>query len=151
MRIVFHIALLLGRSDAFGIPNFMHSRAATIRLRRSNQFVHSAEPSLADMEDDVERKLDKAEPLESLQHTFRAPSKLQQSSKSYSVQESTFKDEDMEAVKRQQTIKKLLDEDDAKWKEQRRRKIMGKYADAKTEEEIQRIRDEEDRKLDEGE
>jgi hypothetical protein len=99
------------------------------------------------MEDIAERKLDEAGKIESLQHTMRAPSKAQQSSQTYSTQEETFKDEDKEAVERQKTIKKILDEEDAKWKEERRRKIMGKYADAKSEEEIQKIQKKEDKKI----
>ena len=77
-------------------------------------------------------------------------SKNQQSSQTFSTQEQTFKDEDNEAYERQRTIKKLLDEDDLVWKEERRRKIMGKYADAKSEEEIQNIKDDEDRKIEKG-
>lgn len=103
------------------------------------------------MEDIAEKKLDAAEKMESLQHTMRAPSKAQQSSQTYSTQEETFKDEDKEAVERQQTIKKILDEEDAKWKEERRRKILGKYADAKSEEDVQKIQEEEDKKIAERE
>jgi hypothetical protein len=81
---------------------------------------------------------------------MRAPSKNAQSSQTFSTQEQTFKDEDDEAYERQRTIKRLLDEDDVKWKEERRRKIMGKYADAKSDEEVQSIKDEEDRQIEEG-
>ncbi len=116
-----------------------------------NTKLYEGTPSLADMEDLAEKQLDEAEKVASLQHTMRAPEKAQQSSQTYSTQEETFKDEDKEAVARQETIKKILDEEDAKWKEERRRKIMGKYADAKSEEEIQKIIAEEDRKIAESE
>lgn len=116
---------------------------------RSNTFLYSTEVSLSEMEDDIERKLDAEEKLQSLQHTFRAPSKNQQSSQTFENQEKTFEAEDNEARERQRTIKKILDEDDAKWKEERKKKILGKYADAKDESEIKRIREEEDRKIEE--
>mmetsp|Transcript_17358 Transcript_17358/g.32903 ORF Transcript_17358/g.32903 Transcript_17358/m.32903 type:complete len:1102 (-) Transcript_17358:23-3328(-) len=103
--------------------------------------------SLADMEDDVERKLDNEEPLESIENSWRAPSRSQQSSNTFSAQLETFKDEDRETFERQKTIKKILDEDDAKWKAERRKKIMGKYADATTVEEVQKIQDEEERQI----
>jgi hypothetical protein len=106
--------------------------------------------SLADMEDDVERKLDNEEPLESIDNSWRAPSRSQQSSNTFSAQLETFKEEDRETFERQKTIKKILDEDDAKWRAERRKRIMGKYADAKTVEEIQKIQDEEDRQIEKG-
>jgi len=148
MKITAATLLLLCPTNGFVIPNNMQTRANQL-ISTTNLYAEGSQ-SLADMEDDVERKLDQAEPLESLQHTMRAPSKNQQSSQTFSTQEQTFKDEDDEAYERQRTIKRLLDEDDVKWKEERRRKIMGKYADAKSEEEVQSIKDEEDKKIEEG-
>ncbi len=106
------------------------------------------------MEDLQEQKLDQEAAARanrnSLQHALRAPTSAQQSSQTYSTQEQTFREEDEEAIERQRKIKELLDEDDAKWKEERRRKIMGRYADAKDSDEIQRLLDEEMKKIDEG-
>jgi len=151
--------LLLAQTNGFVIPNRSHLQTRTTSTNTINNNINNirvpklyaeVSQSLADMEDDVERKLDQEEPLESLQHKMRAPSKNQQSSQTFSTQEQTFKDEDKEAYERQRTIKKLLDEDDKVWKEERRRKIMGKYADAKSDEEVQTIKDDEDKKIEKG-
>ena len=160
MRIGTVPLLLLAQTNGFVIRNHIHLQTRTTITNRMNNNINNirlpklyaevGSQSLAEMEDDVERTLDQEEPLESLQHKMRAPSKNQQSSQTFSTQEQTFKDEDNEAYERQRTIKKLLDEDDLVWKEERRRKIMGKYADAKSEEEIQNIKDDEDRKIEKG-
>ncbi len=146
MRFIAATWLLLTSTNGFNMPSIMPRNA----LRSNeNTFLYSTEVSLSEMEDDIERKLDAAEKLESLQHTFRAPSKNQQSSQTFETQEKTFEAEDNEARERQRTIKKILDEDDAKWKEERKKKILGKYADAKDDSEVKRIREEEDRKIEE--
>mmetsp|Transcript_24990 Transcript_24990/g.36953 ORF Transcript_24990/g.36953 Transcript_24990/m.36953 type:complete len:1110 (+) Transcript_24990:134-3463(+) len=152
--------------DAFGINNFAQwvpSSSETFRSKQStvgasyhpgasswriSRLYSDKTQSLADLEDEVEKRLDSQSADQTLQHSLRAPTKLQQSSQSYSIQEETFKDEDQEAIDRQNTIRRLLDEDDAKWKEERKRKILGKYADAKSQEDIKKLNDEEQRKID---
>lgn len=155
--------------DAFGTNNFaswvpsstetFRSKASSLSVnysplassRRASRLYSEKTQSLADLEDEVEKRLDSQNTDQTLQHSLRAPTKLQQSSQSYSIQEETFKDEDQEAIERQNTIRRLLDEDDAKWKEERKRKILGKYADAKSQEDIKKLNDEEQRKIDQGE
>ena len=136
------------RSKQSTVGASYNSGASSWRISRLNS---DKAQSLADLEDEVEKRLDSQSADQTLQHSLRAPTKLQQSSQSYSIQEETFKDEDQEAIERQNTIRRLLDEDDAKWKEERKRKILGKYADAKSQEDIKKLNDEEQRKIDQGE
>ena len=50
-----------------------------------------------------------------------------------------FAEEDEQNLKRQQKIQQLMDEDDKIWKEQRRKKMMGKYADVDSWEEVEEM------------
>mmetsp|Transcript_4906 Transcript_4906/g.5661 ORF Transcript_4906/g.5661 Transcript_4906/m.5661 type:complete len:178 (+) Transcript_4906:3-536(+) len=167
--LVFYLSSLLANVDAFGIHSYTSCRPLSLTVSGSgirtasrsssiarNTFTSSClysanEKSLAEMEDEVEQRLDSQGTVEEpLQHTTRAPVKLNQSSQSHSVQEETFKDEDEEAVERQKTVRRLLEEDERQWKEERRRKVLGKYADAKSKEDIQKLNEEEQRKIDKG-
>ena len=50
-----------------------------------------------------------------------------------------FAEEDLQNLKRQQKIQQLMDEDDKIWKEERRKKMMGKYADVDSWEEVEKM------------
>ena len=50
-----------------------------------------------------------------------------------------FAEEDQQNLKRQQKIQKLMDEDDKIWKEERRKKMMGKYAEVDSWEEVEKM------------
>ena len=50
-----------------------------------------------------------------------------------------FAEEDLQNLKRQQKIQALMDEDDKIWKEERRKKMMGKYADVDSWEEVEKM------------
>ena len=50
-----------------------------------------------------------------------------------------FAEEDLQNLKRQQKIQQLMDEDDKIWKEQRRKKMMGKYANVESWEEVEKM------------
>lgn len=101
-----------------------------------------SEKSLAELEDLEEKRLDLQEDAESLSHRLRAPVKLAQSSNTFNAQESTFGEEDAEALERQRTIKQFLAEDDEQWKQERRKKILGKYADVSSKEEMNQLNEE---------
>lgn len=112
-----------------------------IHKKQIIRWMESPEQSLADLEDLVEQTLDSQEPIERFTspHQFRAPVKLAQSSNTFFAQESTFGDEDAEAMERQKTINKYLAQDDEKYKEERRRKIMGKFANVNSKEEMEKM------------
>jgi len=50
-----------------------------------------------------------------------------------------FAEEDLQNLKRQQKIQALMDEDDKIWKEERRKKMMGKYAEVDSWEEVEKM------------
>jgi len=50
-----------------------------------------------------------------------------------------FAEEDLQNLQRQQKIQALMDEDDKIWKEERRKKMMGKYADVDSWEEVEKM------------
>jgi len=50
-----------------------------------------------------------------------------------------FAEEDLQNLQRQQKIQALMDEDDKIWKEERRKKMMGKYAEVDSWEEVEKM------------
>jgi hypothetical protein len=119
----------------------------------SYQFhLQSSSESLSDMEDRVENQLDKDQPLETnaLQHSYIAPTKTDSSSGTYNLQEKGMHGEDAEMRQRQDKINEILEEEDKVWREERRRKQMGKFADVETQEDWERLRNEEKQTLDKG-
>ena len=50
-----------------------------------------------------------------------------------------FAEEDLQNLQRQQKIQALMDEDDKIWKEERRKKMMGKYANVDSWEEVEKM------------
>lgn len=50
-----------------------------------------------------------------------------------------FAEEDLQNIQRQQKIQALMDEDDKIWKEERRKKMMGKYANVNSWEEVEKM------------
>ena len=113
----------------------------------------SSSESLSDMEDRVENQLDKDEPLETnvLQHRYIAPTKTDSSSGTLELQERGMHGEDVETQKRQEKINEILDEEERQWREVRRRKQMGKFADVETQADWERLKEEEKKALQKGE
>lgn len=62
-----------------------------------------------------------------------------------------FREEDMANRKRQEQIQKLMEEDDRKWREERKKRMMGKYGEVKSVEELVGLMDEERRERQRGE
>jgi len=110
--------------------------------------------SLAELEDEQERRLDSTEDERTaaynLQFQFRAPTKSFSSSNTFTRQEQLFQSEDHEAAERQRQIQEILAQDDAKWKEERRKKKMGVYADAQNGEELLRVEEVERLRIERG-
>ena len=121
------------------------SKLASSQIPNTNESPQSSS-SLADMEDAVEQKLESNQPLNlsdmknnnqidnnyqsiELQHTMRAPTTSSSSSNTFSMQESSFENEDEEARQRQSFINSYLEKDDENWKRVRLEKILGKYKD----------------------
>jgi len=86
-----------------------------------------------------------------LQHSYRAPSKSFSSSNTFERQEQlSLSSEDVDTVKRQEKIRAILALEDAKYKEERKRKKMGVYADATNIEEFKRKEEEERIRIQKG-
>ena len=60
-----------------------------------------------------------------------------------------FEEEDATNAARQAKIRQMMEEDDRRWKEERRKRLMGKYAD-KTLEEVEQMIDEDRKKSEQG-
>jgi len=104
-----------------------------------------ARPSLADMEDMEEERLRRIEDHrknlnKSSSHSIKSSAS---SSGTDALYNGMFEEEDAENAKRQQKIQEILEEDDAKWKEERRIKMLGKFANVKDEDEWKQLEDEE--------
>ena len=61
-----------------------------------------------------------------------------------------FAEEDAMTANRQAQIRALLDEDDKVWKEERRKRMLGKYATVESWEEVERLMEEDRRKEAQG-
>jgi len=120
--------------------------------------------SLSDLEDEAERRLDLQTQLTMskqrsvsdgqsflLQHSIRAPSKSFSSSNTFERQEQlSTSSEDVDTLDRQEKIRAILAREDAKYKEERKRKKMGVYADATTMEDFKRKEEEERLRIQQG-
>jgi hypothetical protein len=121
--------------------------------------------SLSDLEDEAERRLDlqtqltmsKQRSVSSdgqsflLQHSIRAPSKSFSSSNTFERQEQlSTSSEDVDTLDRQEKIRAILAREDAKYKEERKRKKMGVYAGATTMEDFKRKEEEERLRIQQG-
>lgn len=133
------VFLSIPATDAFVSPNFRHKPSTS---SSNTKLLDGAEKSLAELEEMEEKRLDSQEAAESLSHTFRAPVKLAQSSNTYNAQEATFGEEDAEARERQRTIRQFLAKDDEEWKQERRKKLLGKYANVSSKEEMEKLNEE---------
>ena len=128
--------------------------------------------SLSELEDEAERRLDLRTQLSSttskqlknegkvvtdsenpsflLQHSFRAPYQSFSSSNTFERNEQQSSFEDQDAFERQEKIKSIIALEDAKYKEERKRKKMGAYADATNMEEFKQKEEQERRRIQQG-
>lgn len=113
--------------------------------------------SLSDLEDEEERRLDlqaqlalSKERKSLLQHSFRAPSKSFSSSNTFELQEELSSSEDVDRLERQEKIRVIIEREDAKYKEERKKKKMGVYADITSMEEFKRKEEEERLRIQQG-
>jgi len=107
--------------------------------------ISNARRSLAQMEDVEEERLQRID-----SHRKKLNKSASNSIKSSASSSGTdalnngmFEEEDAENARRQQTIQQILEEDDAVWKEERRMKMLGKFANVTNEEEWKQLEDEE--------
>jgi hypothetical protein len=134
-------------SDAFLCPNFRNPPAT---VSSNTKLFDGVEKSLAELEELEEKRLDSQEAAGTLSHQMRAPVKLAQSSNTFNAQEATFGEEDAEALERQRTIRQFLAEDDEQWKQERRKKLLGKYADVTSKEEMEKLIEEMKMEIEQG-
>ena len=62
-----------------------------------------------------------------------------------------FAEEDADNAARQRKIQKIMEEDDKKWKEERKKRLLGKYADVESWEEVEKMLGEDRKKEVKGE
>jgi len=116
--------------------------------------------TLSEMEDLVELKLDQLQPnpndtnnnepvdnTNDLQHNDRAPTSSESSTDSLSTHEESFRMEDRVNAQRQRKIQEILERDDVEYKDKRRKERFGKFADAKSKEDWERLAKEESDKV----
>lgn len=137
----------ISASDAFLCPNIRNPSAT---VSSNTKLFDGVEKSLAELEDLEEKRLDSQEAAATLSHQMRAPVKLAQSSNTFNAQEATFGEEDAEALERQRTIRQFLAEDDEQWKQERRKKLLGKYADVTSKEEMEKLNEEMKMEIEQG-
>mmetsp|Transcript_8516 Transcript_8516/g.12477 ORF Transcript_8516/g.12477 Transcript_8516/m.12477 type:complete len:1228 (-) Transcript_8516:444-4127(-) len=109
--------------------------------------------TLAELEDMEERRLDQLE--ESIKNSSN--NGMKQSSEKIdervlaqrrdqmekSRYDAMFVEEDAERLERQKRIDQILEEDDKKWREERRQKKLGKYANVKSKDDLKKLEEEE--------
>jgi len=111
--------------------------------------------TLSEMEDLVELKLDSNNPNSNPNKEVpinndlldRAPTSSESSTEFLQGQEESFRNEDRENAQRQMKIQEILERDDVEYKDKRRKERFGKFADAKSKEDWERLAKEESDKV----
>ena len=113
---------------------------------------NKSRPSLAELEDMEEERLRRIEDhRKTLNTSFSSQIKSSASSSGTdALNNGMFEEEDAQNAERQQKIQQILEEDDAKWREERRKKMLGKFANVRDEEEWKKLEEEEKRQVKAG-
>ncbi len=134
-------AAVAGEASASSSPSPTNRKASSINddedIRKRNEYAKTNSdnnkilPSQTYLPYTPQREIDLAQKRDILQNT-----RLNE----------MFAEEDAAAANRQAQIRVLMEEDDKIWKTERRKRMMGKYANVESWEEVERLMDEDRRK-----